>query len=186
MAEASENPDLHVYDMDGTLALTPEPGTHKSLYQKLTGKPFGKGWWSRHESLRPPLEAEPIPDVIDRYHQAKEDGHHVVVMTGRVDKPEMRDAVSDTLGKLGLAGHVHGRDLFLKPDDEDVETEDWKKSKLFDLVKQHKPAHVHIYDDRKAHGVAFAHMLKSLGVPHTFHYVQHPGWGSAKTMPKTS
>lgn len=176
---------LHVFDMDGTLALTAEPDKHRALYQAATGKPFGKGWWSRPETLRPPFPLAPIHDVVARYHQARRAGDHVVVMTGRQDTPAMRDAVDGVLHHVGVTGHTHGKDLFLKPHP-DMDTAEWKKAQLYALLTKHRPSHVHIYDDREDHTKDFSRLLGSLFVPHSIYHVRHPGWGAAGTMPKTS
>lgn len=170
---------LHVFDMDGTLALSPEPQKHRKLIPELE-----KGWWGDPRSLSSKLPVSPVPETKAYYNKArKTKGHKAVVMTGRLDTPEMRKAVSHTLRRIGVRGHTHGHDLFLNPG---RDTEEWKKEQLWSLIKKHRPQHVHVYDDRPAHAKAFGGLLKSLGVPHTIYTVQHPGWGSGDKMPTTS
>jgi hypothetical protein len=169
---------LHVFDMDGTLALSPEPTPENKA--KVGA---GKKWWGNPESLSDKLDVHPVPETKAHYDKAKASGHKVVVMTGRENTPEMRRAVSRNLERVGVHGHEHGKDLFLNPG---RDTEEWKKEQLWNLVQHHKPDHVHVYDDRTHHAKAFGHMLKSLGVPHTIYTVNHPKWGAGDKMPSDS
>jgi len=172
---------LHVFDMDGTLALSPEPTKENKA---AAGLAKGQGWWGHHDSLSERLPVRPIPEVKAHYDRAKRTkGHKAVVMTGRLDTPEMRKAVSHTLRRIGVRGHTHGHDLFLNPG---RDTAEWKKDQLMSLIKSHKPKHVHVYDDRPTHAAEFSHLLKSMGVPHTIYNVAHPKWGSGDKMPATS
>jgi hypothetical protein len=169
---------LHVFDMDGTLALSPEPT--KENKAKLAGS----GWWGNPDSLSAKFPVRPIPETKAHYDKAKRTkGHKAVVMTGRQDTPEMRKAVSHTLRRIGVRGHTHGHDLFLNPG---RDTAEWKKDQLMALIKSHKPKHVHVYDDRPTHATEFSHLLKSMGVPHTIYNVASPKWGSGDKMPATS
>jgi len=169
---------LHVFDMDGTLALSPEPTDQNKA--KLSGS----GWWSNPDSLSAKFPVRPIPETRAHYEKAKRTkGHKAIVMTGRSDTPEMRSAVSKTLRRIGVRGHTHGHDLFLNPG---RDTEEWKKDQLMALIKKHRPEHVHVYDDRPSHSKAFGKLLGSFGVPHTIYNVAHPKWASGDKMPKTS
>lgn len=194
---------LHIFDMDGTLMLSPEPGWGKSWYRYHTRTPINprgnnwdhehSGWWGNHESLRGPKHApfpiKPIEDTVENYHAAKRDPKNkVVIMTGRVDKPEMRDAVTKALAKIGIHGHKHGKDLFLKPPHDGetkVKTHEWKVHMLKRFATEHPNiSHVHIWDDRKDHIEHFAKTIKALGKKHTLNHVDHPDWES--DMPDTT
>ena len=169
---------LHVFDMDGTLAISPEPTKENKA------KLIGSGWWGNPDSLSAKFPVRPIPETKAHYDKAKRTkGHKAVVMTGRLDTPEMRKAVSHTLRRIGVRGHTHGHDLFLNPG---RDTAEWKKDQLMSLIRSHKPKHVHVYDDRPTHAAEFSHLLKSMGVPHTIYNVAHPKWGSGDKMPATS
>jgi hypothetical protein len=102
--------NLHIFDFDGTLFLSPTPDTGQAKYEKLTGIPWlvnkeasreltrkhkrfvpiRRGWWGRPETLEPPLVADPAPlewfvkPVCDAYHQSKTDPESLtLIMTGR-------------------------------------------------------------------------------------------------------
>ena len=189
---------LHIFDMDGTLAVTPGPSQenrdHLRYHTRTPTNPRGArldGWWGDHRTLRHPLKTKPIESTLKGYHAAKgQPGHRVVVMTGRVDKPEMRDAVSQTLHGIGVTGHKHGHDLFLKPPHQGknkVKTDQWKARMLHRFHAEHPHLqHVHMWDDRPEHLEHFGKVLRGLGVKHTLHHVDHPDWQFAGKMPKTS
>lgn len=169
---------LHVFDMDGTLALTPEPSKENKA------KLIGTGWWGNPDSLSSKFQVRPIPETKALYNKARTTkGHKAIVMTGRANTPEMRKAVSHTLRRIGVRGHTHGHDLFLNPG---LDTEEWKKDQLMALIKKHKPDHVHVYDDRAHHAEAFGRLLRSMSVPHTIYTVRHPKWGAGDKMPSNS
>jgi Swiss Army Knife RNA repair-like protein len=197
--ESRDAKHLHVFDMDGTLARTPEPtDQNKDLYRyhsRSSTNPRGTkpgDWWGDHKTLRHPFETRPIEHTLKNYHAAKQDPNsRVVVMTGRVAKPDMQDAVSHTLHKLGVKGHTHGEDLFLKPPRDkkkkNVKTAEWKGHMLRQWHKEHPHLkHVTMWDDREEHLDHFRDVLHDLGVKHTLHHVKDPGWGSAGKMPITS
>ena len=187
---------LHIFDMDGTLARTPEPTKeNRDLYRyhsRSRTNPRGTkpgDWLGDHKTLRHPFETHPIEHTLKNYHAAKQDpDSRVVVMTGRVHKPDMADAVSLTLHKLGVRGHKHGEDLFLKPprDKEKekqkvVKTAEWKGHMLRKFHQEHPHLkHVTMWDDREEHLDHFRDVLHDLGVKHTLHHVKDPGWGSAE------
>lgn len=48
-----------IFDFDGTLAATPTPAIGIPAYERVTGRRWphrGGGWWSKPESLQPPLD----------------------------------------------------------------------------------------------------------------------------------
>ena len=103
----------------------------------------------------------------------------------------MQDAVSHTLHKLGVRGHKHGHDLFLKPPQDGkkkpMKTAEWKGHMLKRFHSEHPHLkHVHMWDDRPEHIEHFRKVLSDLGVKHTLHHVDDEHWGSAGSMPKTS
>lgn len=191
---------LHIFDMDGTLALTPGPSkTNRDALGRHTRTPTNPrgdrvdNWWGDHRTLGHPLKTKPIESTIKGYHAAKASPNsRVVVMTGRVDTPEMRDAVSRTLHKIGVKGHEHGHDLFLKPpgkgpDGKKRQTHDWKAEMLRRFRKQHPNLrHVHMWDDRPEHLDHFGEVLKNHGVKHTLNHVAHPEWEWNNKMPSTT
>ena len=189
---------LHVFDMDGTLMLSPEPKWGKDWYRYHSRdrlNPRGRnwdheheGWWSNPHSLRghpdAPFPIRPIEHSVQGYHAAKQKpGSKVVIMTGRVNKPDMRHAVSGALEKIGISGHEHGKDLFLKPPTSQgkktIKTAEWKKKMIHRFVQKHPHLkHVSMWDDRPDHADQFADKLDSLGMKHSVHRVQDPRWGS--------
>lgn len=176
-SQAGDVDHLHIFDMDGTLALSPEPSPENKK------RVPGRGWWSNPASLNN-FDVKPVPEVKARYDAVKgQPGHHVAVMTGREDTPAMRAAVDRTLHGIGVRGHVHGHDLFLNPG---ADTKEWKKGQIMTLIKHHRPRHVHIYDDRHAHADEFSKMLGSLKIPHTIYKISHPDWKAGDKMPETS
>ena len=129
----------------------------------------------------PPFRIKPIEHTLRAYHSAKADPHgHVVVMTGRVDTPEMRRAVSGALRKIGVRGHQHGHDLFLKPQShKPIKTHDWKGEMLQRFHGEHPHLErIHMWDDRKDHLAHFSNVLKKLNVKHELNHVQDPNWTS--------
>jgi len=198
---------LHVFDMDGSLLVSPEPGWGKDWYRYHTRTPTNprgnnwdkdhKGWWSNPATLHSPKQLKhapfpikPIEHTVKGYHAAKASPHSkVVVMTGRLDHPEMRKAVSGALHKIGVKGHEHGKDLFLnpgtKPGDKRVDTHQWKANMLHRFSKEHPHLkHVHMWDDREEHIDHFSKTLKALKLKHTLHHVKDPRWKT--DMPKHS
>lgn len=102
---------LTVWDFDGTLFFSPENTTeNKELYEKETGIPWNidkktseeltkklgyevpsrKGWWSKKETLEPPLVPDPTPkemfnqEVCKKFLDSKKDPNNLsVILTGR-------------------------------------------------------------------------------------------------------
>jgi len=188
LIESRNAKHLHVFDMDGTLARTPEPTTSNlDLYRyhsRSKTNPRGDkpgDWWGDHRTLRHPFEAHPIERTLKNYHAAKQDPHSkVVVMTGRIHKPEMADAVSHTLHKIGVQGHKHGHDLFLRPPQDGkkkpIKTAHWKGHMLRQFHKEHPNLkHISMWDDREEHLDHFRDVLHDLGVRHSLHHVKDPG-----------
>lgn len=187
---------LQCFDLDGTLLLSPEPHWGKEHYRYHTrsythprGRNWdddhGSDWWGNPKSLtgteHAPFKIRPIKNTLKAYHAAKADPHgHVVIMTGRVNRPEMRQAVSASLRKIGIKNHQHGHNLFLKPPNEkgkEQKTEHWKAEMLRQFHKQHPHLEkVHMWDDRAEHLDHFAKTLHELGVKHELHHVKDPRW----------
>lgn len=196
---------LYVFDMDGTLARTPEPHWGKEWWRYHTrcrAWPNGlrwddlyRGWWGLPESLEGPpgfpFPIHPIQHVLDAYRAAKEDpAARVVVMSGRVDGERMRSAVVGCLRKIGLTDLRIGHDLFLKPPQEQgrryVKTVDWKKSMLRQLRAAHPDLReIHVWEDRDEHAAAFRDLLRTFGLHFTVNLVKDPNW-SSNDMPESA
>ena len=191
---------LHIFDMDGTLVRTPEPGPGKQLYHASHPKgrsweeDHGKSWWRNPISLtgpdHAPFTSHPIEKTIKGYRAAKRDKRsRVIIMTGRENTPAMRKAVQRTLNSIGVTGHRPGRDLFLKPPTDArgnaTITHYWKSDMLRRFLHEHPNLkHVHMWDDRDHHIRHFAKTLNALGMAHTLHHVQEPEWGG--NMPNST
>lgn len=197
--------NLHIFDMDGTLMLSPEPKWGSEWYRYHTRShtaPRGRnwnqdheGWWSNPKSLEGPDHA-PFPlrgivPTLKAYHAAKAGpDSKVIVMTGRVNRPEMQDAVSRALRKIGVEGHKHGKDLFLKPpitgDPDTDKTDAWKRQMIRRFAAEHPNLrHVSMWDDRRDHLASFQRQLQHLGINHKLMHVRDPEWGS-DDMPSTT
>ncbi|MDX1487237.1 MAG: hypothetical protein R3268_03480, partial [Acidiferrobacterales bacterium] len=133
-------------------------------------------------------------DTMKGYHAAHRDkGGRVVVMTGRCNTPDMRDAVSHALKKGGIRDHKgrelrHGGNLFLRREPhpssvrpgkkpEKVLTHLWKGEMIHKFADQHPDLkHIHIWDDRIHHAQHLAKVAKERGIHATINHVQHPEW----------
>jgi hypothetical protein len=203
---------LHIFDMDGTLLLSPEPKWGKEHYRKHhpRGKSWeedhGKKWWSNPTSLtghpHKPFPIKPIEDTVKGYHAAhREKGSRVVVMTGRQNTPDMRQAVSHVLKQGNITDHKgrdlrHGSNLFLRREPhphsrrpgrapEKVLTHVWKGEMIHKFADQHPNLkHIHIWDDRPDHAKHLAKIAKERGIATTINHVQDPEWKS--NMPDTA
>lgn len=109
--ELETNKKLVIYDFDGTLFHSPEPEEGHEIYLKATGKPWPfKGWWSKIESLLPPIVPQnPDPSwyLNEVVSAQKEDMSNpdatVILMTGRVI--HLKDRILDILENQGIKFH---------------------------------------------------------------------------------
>jgi len=140
---------LYIYDFDDTLVYSP-PVEHIRDITKASSI-VGK-----------PIKAK--PQVRVAYQRAKRDHlGKVIVMTGRINTPELRKAVKNALDQAGYPGHKHGRDLLLK-DPKVRRTAEWKKKMLRGLMRRFpNVTSVHMWDDRGEHVEQFRKQIKELG-----------------------
>lgn len=156
---------IYFFDMDDTLIRQPHKEAGMAAYERATGKPWPyKRWWSVPESLLPPFKPNPKPAIKGAYLRAKNDVHgYVVIMTGRVNTPGMRKAVSLVLKNAGFGGHTHGDNLILK----NVNTRDtaaWKKKVMRGFTRRFpNVTTIRTWDDRGDHVEKFQQHIKDLG-----------------------
>lgn len=147
---------LYIYDFDDTLVYSPPVKRLRELTKasSIAGKP---------------IKAK--PQVRAAYQRAKQDHlGKVIVMTGRLNTPELRKAVKDALDQAGYTGHKFGHDLFLK-NPRTRSTAEWKKKMLRGFMKRWPNAtSVHMWDDRGEHVEQFKRQIKDLNrEPHVVH-----------------
>lgn len=186
---------VYIFDMDGTLLLSPEPTKENyelwRYHTRSRTKPQGEkwsdrfdGWWSRPETLQPPFKIRTIRPTVAAFNKAKRDPNgFVVVMTGRRNTAAMRKAVAQALGKGGITGWDA---LYLKPPTQD-DTGTWKVGMMRRFRQEFPEAStLWMWDDRPSHVRDFRAELKRLGFRGEVHLVNDPRWGSASHMPKNS
>ena len=132
---------LYVFDFDGTLFDTPGPIEGKKEYLLATGRPWPQGgWYSRSETLMPPLKVYPGPALHQFRTHCGRSGSVTVVLTGRLERS--RDAVERVLA----AGGVRADRVILK--NMDMATEDFKNHVISSLLVEFpKIKHVKIWED---------------------------------------
>ena len=174
---------LWIFDMDGTLLLSPEPHWGLSLWEKVKGSPWphGESWWSRPETLLPPFPIRAIGSTLRAFANAKRQNGKVIVMTGRKDSPAMRRAVKSALRKGGVTGY---NALYLKPPSA-PSTGAWKVAMIQALARKYPGLEsIFMWDDRIDHVREFEQTIKGLGLNGSVTYVNDPAWGS--NMPDTT
>lgn len=147
---------LYVFDFDDTLVYSPPVDRLKELTKasSIAGKP---------------IKAK--PQVRGAYQRAKQDHNgKVIVMTGRINTPELRKAVKSALDQAGYPGHKLGRDLFLKNPNM-RSTAEWKKKMLRGFMRRFPNVRaVHMWDDRGEHIEQFRQQIRDLErEPHVVH-----------------
>lgn len=142
---------LFVFDFDGTLFDTPDPGSGRQFYQECTGHmwPY-TGWLSRPESLLPPLKIRPGP-ALSEYHQHYGiAGSYTVILTSRLVQTEV--GVRTVL----LDHQLSPDELILKPGDLRITSPEFKVRSLSQLLQRFPEVReVKFWDDRddNLHGV---------------------------------
>eukprot|EP00755_Sulcionema_specki_P018836 Sspe_Gene.67904::Locus_40044_Transcript_1_1_Confidence_1.000_Length_993::g.67904::m.67904 len=165
---------LYVFDFDGTLFRSPVPNKDRwnnAMYGRLqNAEPVGYGWFQKCVTLLPPAVPDPptglwIEWVVERAREAIADPNGVaVMMTGRGEI--FRSRIEALLNAEGL----FFRGVYLKPQGQTVFV--WKSGLINELIKNHKPSTVIVYEDRPHHAEKFAKHLAAR--PHEVILVKEP------------
>lgn len=137
--------EIHVFDFDGTLFLTPTPDEGKSFWKEKTGEEWPYiGWWSKAETLNDkifdiPLN-KPVYDICKSVHR----NHITFLVTGRLKKsPGMTESVKKLLEREDI--EMSG--IYLSTG----ETYSFKKALFEKMLDFYKPDKLFLYDDRVKH-----------------------------------
>jgi hypothetical protein len=162
---------LAIFDMDGTLLLSPGP-------EGLEGA-AKKAFWKDPEPLEN-REAPVIESTREAYLEAQREGATLIVMTGRRYSPRMKAAAAAALEAAGLTGHA---ELYLKPQSEG-DTGRWKEGMIAALARAHGASRVDLWDDRPEHAEAFRRVLEQHRLEGTVTDVADPRWSWGSAQPK--
>lgn len=141
-----------VYDFDGTIFDSPNEELGRVRYQQLTGAKYPhRGWWSRHESLNPPL-VPTLPDdswyrcnIVEKYFEDRyRQDTMMVLITGRMCKFESRI--------LQILNHKNIKfDQYHFVDKRDLQGNNTLQIKCQKINRLIKPFHntIELWDDRE-------------------------------------
>ncbi len=160
---------LAIFDMDGTLLLSPGPRTEDAH----------KGFWKNPEPLET-REAPVIEDTLEALNRSLAAGATVIVMTGRRYSPRMQTAAAAALEAAGVRGYAK---LYLKPQDEG-DTGAWKERMIPALARRYGASRVDLWDDRPEHAEAFRRVLQRHLLEGTVTEVSDPRWIWGTVQPK--
>lgn len=142
------------FDFDDTLCHTPLPEEGKVIWKQKTGFDWPhKGWWSKRESLDTEIFDIPVNKwTYEKYLDSiSDDSSYVILVTGRIEP--LRKQVELVLNKNNLSFN----DVFLNFGGDTFSF----KTRLFEnLIKQHEPSELVMYDDREEHIVRFYEWAK--------------------------
>lgn len=166
---------LYVFDMDDTLIFHPSKEAGKRRWKELTGEPWPhKRWWSVAKTLQPPFEFAAVSSTKAAFNKAKQDpAGKVVVMTGRVASPAMKQTIPKLLWSLGFGSLRFGDNLFLKrPNAPD--TAAWKIAMLHGFAKRFPDLQrIEMWEDRPDHAKRFQREIDRIdGIKGTVHVVR--------------
>jgi hypothetical protein len=145
--------ELHVFDFDGTLFRSPPSPVPD------------KRWYTKYESLDVP-NVPRVPDaswwiepvVLDAQRSIADPEVHAIVLTGRVDKPDLRYRVAELLDSAGLDFD----DVFLN--DLGGRTQTFKLKRIGSLLRKYPTIDdVYIWEDRGNHLDFFIDRLNQAG-----------------------
>lgn len=143
------------FDFDDTLCHTPLPEEGKIIWKQKTGFDWPyTGWWSKRESLDTEIFDIPVNKwTYEKYLDSiSDDSSYVILVTGRIEP--LRKEVELVLNKNNLSFN----DVFLNFGGDTFSF----KTRLFEnLIKQHEPSELVMYDDREEHIVRFYDWAKS-------------------------
>jgi hypothetical protein len=94
---------LAVFDFDGTLINSPDPGNGKQFWQDKMGRQYPySGWWGRPESLDLDVfEIKPFPSVLNQLKKEQSTPDtFVLILTSRMEK--LRPQVEAVLEKNNI------------------------------------------------------------------------------------
>lgn len=152
---------LDIFDFDGTLVFTPFPSEGKREFREKTGKKWPhRAWWTRPESLEPPLTWEPNEDVISDFRNSiDDDATLTVVMTGREQNTAER--VKAILKDCGVEPEA----FYFK---EWGPTVKWKRHMITTLLEENPDiASIEMWEDRPEHADEFEEQGVKLEMPLT-------------------
>ena len=165
---------LAVFDMDGTLLISPGPRAGEE-----------KGFWKNPKPLET-RDAPVIASTLEALNRAKSEGATVLIMTGRRRTERMELAAAAALARAGVTGYAR---LILKPL-EAGDTGEWKEGMILELAREHGATRVDLWDDRPEHAAAFRRTLQEAGLDGTVTEVEDPRWvwngRGTRSMPKDS
>lgn len=157
---AQQEKVLHLYDFDGTLFRSPE---------KPKGWPE-RAWWSNEKSLEEPqVPEEPTTDwwvkkVLQDAHKSEQAADVAfVLVTGRYEKFE--DRINELLDQQDLDFD----EVRLAP--EGARSEFWKPRMLRQLINEHKPTRVEIWEDTDKVIEEFKKVCEEKDVPVKIHHI---------------
>lgn len=139
---------LYAFDMDGTLLDTHHPQHGREEWLRIYGEPWKhRAWWSRPETLTH-LPIKGFQDIAKALTSAKLDPKgHTILITGRVDTQEMRNAI---LHAFEAAGIVPPAEMHLKQGNNSTEV--WKGKRLKEVAARFpRLQEIHLWDDRDEH-----------------------------------
>eukprot|EP00803_Ostreobium_quekettii_P002551 evm.model.scf_16.7 EVM.evm.TU.scf_16.7 scf_16:85314-90980(-) len=142
---------LHIFDFDGTLFDTPGPIEGKKEYMHAMGRSWPHaGWYSRSETLLPPLRIYPGPALHQLRTHCGQSGSITVVLTGRLERS--REAVERILEANGVCVDK----VILKDTGIANSTDDFKMQVVSNLLGDcPKIKHVKIWEDLPENLAAF-------------------------------
>lgn len=150
---------LHLYDFDGTLFRSP---------LKPEGWPE-RAWWTNEESLEEPqVPEEPdigwwVKQVVQQAHKSEQGADVFVLVTGREEQFEER--IHELLDQQDL----HFDEVRLAP--EGARSKFWKPRMLRQLINEHKPTRVEIWEDTDEVIEGFEEVCEEKGVEYKVHRI---------------
>ena len=169
------NTKLRLFDFDGTLFNSPVPKRDRvgnKLYGRLMSKSAdgsGHGWFQDPITLSQRYTTDAgigfIDEVVSEAKAAIADEDSItVLLTGRGEV--FRDRVIELCESAGLYFDAY----FLKPDQKET-TGDFKLRVIDQLIDQHTPEFVEMWEDRPKHVAYFNAHLNKTGWPYAVHHV---------------
>lgn len=137
--------EIHVFDFDGTLFLTPTDSVGKEIWKEKTGNEWPYvGWWSKAETLNDKIFDIPLNEKVHNIWKSVSNNHMTFLVTGRLKAATgMLDSVKHLLNRESI--EMSG--IYLSTG----ETYSFKKTLFEKMLDFYKPDKLFLYDDRVEH-----------------------------------